>query len=124
MPPTPLPPFPYPRPVDHFPDSSNKVYGMTNCSRFTYAVASPSTRRDIALAVRDGIPADQLAAEFDISESTVRSYAAEWEGVQRRIRALDPWEREGIIHACGRGGRRRWERELGVDVVRELLGEE
>lgn len=97
---------------------------MTSCSRFTYAVANPTVRRDIALAVRDGIPVDQLAAEFDISESTVRAYAAEWEGTQRRIRALDPFERESIIHACARGGRKRWERELGVEVVRELLGEE
>ncbi|MGC5024425.1 transposase family protein [Tsukamurella sp. DT100] len=77
----------------------------------------------MALAVRDGISPEQLAAEFGISVATVHRYVNEWEGAQRRIRSLDPWEREIIIHACRRGGRRRWERELGVDVVRELLGE-
>lgn len=96
---------------------------MTDREPFTHAVANPAARRDIALAVRSGVPVEQLAAEFDISVSTVRSYAAEWEGAQRKIRQLDPWERESIIHACRRGGRRRWERELGVEAVRELLGE-
>lgn len=100
------------------------VSPMTERTPFTHAVPNPSVRRDIALAVRDGIPVDQLAAEFNISESTVRSYAAEWEGVQRRIRSLDAWERESIIHACARGGRRRWERELGAEVIRQLLDEE
>lgn len=96
---------------------------MTERPPFQHAIANPSVRRDIALAVQSGIPVEQLAAEFDISVSTVRSYAAEWEGTQRKIRNLDVWERESIIHACARGGRRRWERELGADVVRELLDE-
>lgn len=96
---------------------------MTNPARFTHAVANPSVRRDIAAAVRDGIPVEQLAAEFNISLSTVRSYAAEWEGAQRKIRNLDPWDRESIVHACRHGGRRRWERELGAEVVSQLLGE-
>lgn len=90
---------------------------------FQHAVANPSVRKDIAAAVHAGIPVEQLAEEFQISPSTVRAYAAEWQGAQRTIRELDVWERESIIHACHRGGRRRWERELGVDVVRELLGE-
>ncbi|SHR63867.1 Uncharacterised protein [Mycobacteroides abscessus subsp. abscessus] len=47
----------------------------------------------------------------------------EWEEAQRTIRNLDVWERESIVHACHRGGRRRWEQELGPAVVRELLGE-
>lgn len=97
---------------------------MSNCSRFTFAVANPSTRKDIALAVQSGIPVEQLAEEFEISVSTLRAYAAEWENVRRTIRALDPFERESIIHACARGGRRRWERELGPEVVRQLLDEE
>ncbi|MDO2981380.1 MULTISPECIES: hypothetical protein [Mycobacteriaceae] len=90
---------------------------------FQHAVPNPSVRKDIALAVQSGIPVEQLAEEFNISESTVRSYAAEWQGAQRTIRELDVWERESIIHACRRGGRGRWERELGVEVIRELLGE-
>lgn len=97
---------------------------MTQRTPFQHAVANPATRRDIALAVADGIPVDQLAAELDISPSTVRSYSKEWAGVQRTIRSLDHWERESITLACRRGGRKRWERELGADVVRELLGEE
>ncbi|WP_286142069.1 helix-turn-helix domain-containing protein [Mycobacterium sp. D16Q16] len=97
---------------------------MSNSDRFTHAVPNPSVRRDIAAAVRDGIPVEQLAEEFDISVSTVRSYAAGWQEAQAKIRQLDLWERESIIHACARGGRKRWERELGPAVVRGLLGEE
>lgn len=96
---------------------------MTERIPFQHAVADPATRRDIALAIADGIPVDQLAAEFNIAESTVRRYAEEWEGVQRTIRSLDIWERQAIVDGCSRGGRRRWERELGADVVRELLDE-
>ncbi|MBF9519540.1 helix-turn-helix domain-containing protein [Mycobacteroides chelonae] len=96
---------------------------MTNPARFTHAVANPSVRRGIAAAVRDGIPAEQLAAEHGISVSTVRAYAAEWERAQRTIRNLDAWERESIVRACRHGGRRRWERELGAEIVRELLDE-
>ncbi|MBS4102851.1 helix-turn-helix domain-containing protein [Tsukamurella paurometabola] len=97
---------------------------MTERTPFTHAIANPATRRDIALAVADGIPVDQLADEFNIAPATARRYAEEWAGVQRTIRRLDPWERQSIVHACRRGGRRRWERELGVDVVHELLSEE
>lgn len=100
------------------------IVTMTDRAPFTHAVPNPSVRRDIALAVRDGISPEQLAAEFNISISTVRAYAWEWEGAQRRLRSVDPWERESIIHACHRGGRRRWERQYGAEVVRELLGEE
>lgn len=96
---------------------------MTPRTPFQHAVANPAARREIALAVQSGIPVEQLAAEFGISESTVRSYAKEFENVQRRIRALDAWERESIVLACRRGARRRWERELGVETVRQLLGE-
>lgn len=90
---------------------------------FVHAVANPAVRRDIALAVTAGIDPQQLAEEFGISESTVRSYAKEFENVQRRIRQLDVWERESIVNACKGGGRKRWERELGVETVRQLLGE-
>ncbi|GAA4676548.1 helix-turn-helix domain-containing protein [Gordonia humi] len=96
---------------------------MTSRTPFQHAVADPGTRRDIARAVADGTPVDQLAEEFDIAPSTVRRYAEEWADVQRTIRNLDHWERESITLACRRGGRRRWERELGVDAVRELLDE-
>lgn len=96
---------------------------MTTREPFVHAVANPAVRRDIALAVQSGISPEQLAEEFEISPATVRSYSREFENVQRRIRQLDPWERESIVLACRRGGRKRWERELGVETVRELLGE-
>ncbi len=90
---------------------------------FVHAVTNPAVRRDIALAVQSGISPEQLAEEFSISPSTVRAYAVEFENVERTIRRLDPWERESIVNACRRGARRRWERELGVETVRQLLGE-
>ncbi|SHP29254.1 Uncharacterised protein [Mycobacteroides abscessus subsp. abscessus] len=96
---------------------------MPNPERFTHAVQNPGVRRDIALAVRDGIPVEQLAAEFSISPSTVRSYAAAWEGTQRKVQALNDFDREAIIDGCARGARRRWERTYGVEVVRQVLGE-
>ncbi|WP_396909861.1 helix-turn-helix domain-containing protein [Mycolicibacterium sp.] len=96
---------------------------MTDPARFTHAVANPAVRRDIAQAVRDGIPVEQLAEEFNISVSTVRSYARQFEGVQRKLLALSNFEREAVIEGCRRGARRRWERQYGAEVVRELLGE-
>lgn len=96
---------------------------MSNPARFTHAVTNPQTRHEIALAVRDGISPEQLAAGFQISESTVRAYVREWEGAQRKVQALTDFERQAIIEGCARGARRRWERELGADVVSELLGE-
>lgn len=96
---------------------------MTEPAPFTHAVANPSVRRDIAAAVRDGIDPLQLAAEFNISVSTVHRYAAEWEGAQRKVRALTDFERDAIIDGCRDGARKRWERQYGAEVVRELLGE-
>lgn len=96
---------------------------MTNPERFTFAVPSPSVRRDIAQAVRDGIPAEQLAEEFGISVSTVRAYAREWEGAARKVQRLTDFERQAIIDGCARGARQRWERQYGAKVVAELLGE-
>lgn len=96
---------------------------MSNPARFTHAVSNPAVRRDIARAVRDGIDPQQLAAEFSISLSTVHRYAAEWEGVQRKVQCLSEFEREAVVEGCRRGARKRWERELGADVVAELLGE-
>lgn len=95
---------------------------MGDRDRFTHAVANPATRRDIVQAVRDGIPLEQLAAEFQISVSTVRAYAREFEGVQRKLLVLSDFEREAVIEGCRRGARRRWERTYGAEVVRELLG--
>lgn len=97
---------------------------MSNPERFTFAVQNPGVRRDIAQAMRDGIPAEQLAAEFNISASTVRAYARQWEGVQRKVKALPEFEREAIIDGCARGARQRWERQYGAEVVRQVLGEE
>lgn len=91
---------------------------------FTHAVANPSVRSDIALAVADGIPPEQLAAEFDISVSTVRAYVKEFEGVQRRAAALTDWERQAIRAGVARGARARYEREYTARVVAHVLGEE
>ncbi len=111
------------RPAHHAGADTQMVFRMTERTPFTHAISNPGVRRDIALAVRDGISPEQLAEEFDISVATVRRYCAEFEHMQRTIRQLDPFERESIIHACRRGGRRRWERELGAEAVWELLGE-
>lgn len=90
---------------------------------FTHAVANPAVRRDIAAAVRDGIPPEQLAETFGISVSTVRAYAKEWEGAARKAQALNDFEREAIRTGVARGARRRWERQYGAEVVRQVLGE-
>ncbi|MDB2305369.1 MULTISPECIES: ECF-type sigma factor [Mycobacteroides] len=86
----------------------------------TFALARPSTRRDIALAVVSGISPAELAEEFSISSRTVRAYAAEWRapkdpeprrvGARKHHPSLPSWPST------------RWERELGPAVVRELLG--
>ncbi|WP_071288531.1 helix-turn-helix domain-containing protein [Mycolicibacterium llatzerense] len=91
---------------------------------FTHAVPNPGVRRDIALAVRDGIPVEQLAKEFGISVSTVRSYAKEWEGAQRRTAALTDDEVEMIRAGVRRGARKRYEREYTARVVAAVMGEE
>lgn len=90
---------------------------------FTHRISSPSVRRDIALAVASGIDPEQLAAEFSISVSTVRAYAKEFEGVQRRSAALADWERQAIRAGVARGARKRWERQYGAEVVQQVLGE-
>lgn len=90
---------------------------------FTHAVSNPSTRRDIAAAVRDGVPPEQLAETFGISVSTVRAYAKEWAGVQRRAAALQPDEVAAIRAGVARGARGRYEREYTARVVAHLLGE-
>ncbi len=97
---------------------------MTSREPFTHAVSSPSTRRDIAAAVRDGIPVDQLAETFGISISTVHRYAAQWEGAARKVQALTADQRQQIIDGVARGARRRYEREYTAAVVRHVLGEE
>lgn len=97
---------------------------MTDREPFQHAIPNASVRKDIALAVRDGIRPEQLAAEFGISVSTVRSYAAEWQGTQRKVAALQPDEREAIIAGVARGARKRYERQHGARVVAVILGEE
>lgn len=96
---------------------------MTSREPFQHAVQNPNVRRDIAQAVRDGIPAEQLAAEFGISLSTVHRYASGWEGAQRKVQALSDFERETIREGCARGSRRRWERTYGARVVEAVVGE-
>ncbi|OHU33601.1 hypothetical protein BKG79_22460 [Mycobacteroides chelonae] len=96
---------------------------MTIREPFQHAVQNASVRRDIAQAVRDGIPAEQLAAEFGISLSTVHRYASGWEGAQRKVRALSDFEIVAIRDGCRRGSRRRWERQYGREVVEQVLGE-
>lgn len=44
---------------------------------FQFAIDNSITRRDIALAVCDGIRPEQLTAKFGISDSTVRAYSTE-----------------------------------------------
>lgn len=90
---------------------------------FQHAVPNPSVRRDIAQAVQSGIPVEQLAEEFQIAPSTVRAYAMEWQGAQRKVQVLTAWEREAIIEGCARGARRRWERTYSPEIVRQVLGE-
>lgn len=97
---------------------------MTTPQPFTHAVSNPAVRRDIALAVASGTDPEQLAETFGISVSTVLRYAAEWEGAVRKVQALSDFEREAIIDGCRRGSRRRWERQYGAGVVRQVLGEE
>lgn len=96
---------------------------MNTPQPFTHAVPNPQTRRDIAAAVRDGVDPTQLAETFGISVSTVRAYAKEWEGAARKAQALTDFEREAIRTGVARGARRRWERQYGAEVVRQVLGE-
>jgi len=91
---------------------------------FTHAISNPSARRDIALAVRDGIDPWQLAAEFSISLAPVHRYANEWEGAQRKVQALTDWEREAIVDGCRRDARRRYVRKFGAEVVAQEMGRE
>ncbi|WP_458317870.1 helix-turn-helix domain-containing protein [Mycolicibacterium brisbanense] len=96
---------------------------MPNPERFTHAIQNPGVRRDIAQAVRDGTDPQQLAEEFNISVSTIRSYVREWEGAQQKAQQLNDFDRQAVIEGCRRGARRRWERQYGAEVVRQLLGE-
>ncbi|MFV8172470.1 MULTISPECIES: helix-turn-helix domain-containing protein [Mycolicibacterium] len=96
---------------------------MTSRQPFQHAIQNSSIRRDITLAVHDGIPPDQLAEEFGISLSTVHRYAAEWDGADRKVRALNADQRQQIIDGCRRGARRRYEREYGARVVEQVMGE-
>lgn len=97
---------------------------MADRDRFTFVVQNSGARRDIAAAVRDGIPVEQLAEEFSISVSTVRAYARQWESAARKVQRLTDFEREAIREGCRRGARKRWERTYGAEVVRELLGDD
>lgn len=97
---------------------------MADRSPFTHAIPNSAVRRDIARAVADGVPVEQLAEVHGISVSTVRAYAAEFQGAQRVLAIIDDHTRSAIIAGCRGGSRRRWERQYGTTVVRELLGEE
>lgn len=95
----------------------------TQRTPFQYAVPDPAQRRDIALAVESGIPVEQLAEEFGISETTVRAYHQEWAGTQRRIAVLTADDKEQIIAGVRRGARARYVRQHGARVVDEVLRE-
>ena len=46
------------------------ITGMTHqWSKFQYAIANPQVRAEIGRAVRDGIPVEQPAADFEKSRS-------------------------------------------------------
>ncbi|CPR93625.1 helix-turn-helix domain-containing protein [Mycobacteroides abscessus] len=87
---------------------------------FAFAVPNPETRREIAQAVADGIPPEQLAAEFSISEATVRAYHSEFAGTQRRVQLLTADDREQILAGVRRGARSRYVRQYGEGVVDEI----
>ncbi|MDO3110454.1 COG3415 family protein [Mycobacteroides abscessus] len=93
---------------------------MSTRTPFQYAVSDPQTRRDIALAVESGISPEQLAAEFDISETTVRAYAAEWAGTRRRVAVLTEDDKQQILDGVKRGAKARYVRQFGRGVVDEI----
>lgn len=93
---------------------------MSTRTPFEYAIPDPAQRRDIALAVESGIPVEQLAAEFDVAESTIRAYHAEFAGTQRRVQLLTADDRQQILAGVKRGARARYVRQYGRAVVDEL----
>lgn len=46
------------------------IHAMSTRTSFQDAIPNPQRRREIALALGSGIPAEQWAAEFNISETT------------------------------------------------------
>lgn len=94
---------------------------MSTRQPFAFAVPDPAQRRDIALAVESGIPVDQLAAEFSISETTVRAYHSEFAGTRRRVQLLTTDDKEQIIAGVRRGARARYVRQHGKPVVDQVL---
>ncbi|SLJ23589.1 Uncharacterised protein [Mycobacteroides abscessus subsp. abscessus] len=93
---------------------------MSTRTPFEYAIPDPAQRRDIAQAVADGIPVEQLAAEFGISETTVRAYHQEFAGTQRRVQLLTADDRQQILDGVRRGARARYVRQFGKNVVDEV----
>ncbi|CPS10688.1 Uncharacterised protein [Mycobacteroides abscessus] len=96
---------------------------MTDREPFTHAVVNPGVRRLIAEKLASGTDPLLLAEAYSISVSTVHRYAAEFEGARRKALSLNDFEREAIIAGCRGGSRRRWERQYGAELVRQLLGE-
>ncbi|MFV8137413.1 helix-turn-helix domain-containing protein [Mycolicibacterium senegalense] len=90
---------------------------------FTHAVANPQTRGLIAEQIASGVDPVEVAARYGISATTARRYAVEFEGARRRVAALQPDEVAAIRDGVARGSRRRWERQHGAEVVRQVLGE-
>lgn len=91
--------------------------------RFQHAIPNASIRRLIAEQLADGADPVEVAARYDISASTAQRYRSEFEGARRKALSLNDFEREAIIAGCRGGSRRRWERQYGSEVVRQLLGE-
>lgn len=87
---------------------------------FQFAIPDPQQRRDIALAVADGIPPEQIAEEFGISETTVHAYCREWAGTRRRVQLLTQDDREQIVAGVKRGAKARYIRQYGRAVVSEI----
>jgi DNA-binding NarL/FixJ family response regulator len=92
----------------------------TQRTLFQYAISDPQQRRDIAHAVESGIPVEQLAEEFDISEATVRAYHSEFAGTQRRVAVLTEDDKQQILAGVRRGARSRYVRQFGKNVVDEI----
>lgn len=87
---------------------------------FQFAIPDPAQRREIAQAVEGGVSPAQLAAEFGISEATVRAYHSEFAGTRRRVQLLDQDARQQILDGVRRGARTRYVRQHGRNVVDEV----
>lgn len=91
--------------------------------RFQHAIPNASVRHLIAEQLTGGADPAEVAARYDISVTTAHRYRSEFEGARRKTPSLTDFEREAIVAGCRGGARKRWERQYGAEVVRQLLGE-